>query len=193
MPPANRSSPASSSSRSSGLRHEPLLLAERIADALEQAAAAGPVLVVIDDVQWADRVSLFIIRTLLSRLLGLPVVWLLATRDDDPRADLIGLDVSRVEHIRLAPLSSLDLAAIAHDRLGTVPDTRTRGFLEACAGNPLLASQILDGMVRSAARGRPDAVPAAFNAAIAPATGPNWPTRRVTWSRSWRWPADRFR
>jgi len=147
--------------------HEPLLLAERIADAIEQAAAAGPVLVVIDDVQWADRVSRFIIRTLLSRLLGLPVVWLLASRDDDLRADVIGLDVAVVEHIRLAPLSSLDLAAIAHDRLGTVPDTRTRGFLEACAGNPLLAKQILDGMVRSAARGRANAVPAAFNAAIA--------------------------
>lgn len=146
---------------------EPLLLVERIADALEQAAAAGPVLVAIDDVQWADRMTRFVIRTLLSRLLGLPVVWLLASRDDDPRADLIGLDVARVEHVRLAPLSSLDLAAIAHDRLGRVPDTRTRGFLEACAGNPLLAMQILDGMVRSAARGRQDAVPAAFNAAIA--------------------------
>ncbi len=108
---------------------EPLLLVERIADVLEKAAAAGPLLIVIDDVQWADRVSRFVIRALLSRMLGLPVVWLLASRDDDPRAGLVGFEVSRVEHIRLAPLSSLDLTAIAHDRLGTVPDTRTRGFL----------------------------------------------------------------
>jgi DNA-binding CsgD family transcriptional regulator len=146
---------------------EPLLLVEQIADALEKAAAAGAVLVVVDDVQWADRVSRFIIRMLLSRLLGLPVVWLLASRDDDPRADLVGLDVSRVEHVRLAPLSGLDLAAVAHDRLGAVPDTRTRGYLEACAGNPLLATQILDGLARSAARGGPDTVPAEFDAAIA--------------------------
>jgi predicted ATPase len=53
--------------------HEPLLLVERIASVLESAAEAGPVLVAIDDVQWADRVSRFTIRALLSRLLGLPV------------------------------------------------------------------------------------------------------------------------
>jgi tetratricopeptide (TPR) repeat protein len=146
---------------------EPLLLIERIADVLEKAAAAGPLLIAIDDVQWADRVSRFVIRALLSRMLGLPVVWLLASRDDDPRAGLVGFEVTRVEHIRLTPLSSPDLTAIAHDRLGTVPDTRTRGFLEACAGNPLLATQILGGMVRSAAHGRADAVPATFNAAVA--------------------------
>jgi DNA-binding CsgD family transcriptional regulator len=146
---------------------EPLLLVERIADVLEKAAAAGPLLLVIDDVQWADRVSRFVIRALLSRMLGLPVVWLLASREDDPRAGLVGFEVPRVEHIRLAPLSSPDLTAIAHDRLGSVPDTRTRGYLEACAGNPLLATQILDGMVRSAASGRADAVPATFNAAVA--------------------------
>jgi DNA-binding CsgD family transcriptional regulator len=146
---------------------EPLLLVERIADVLEKAAAAGPLLLVIDDVQWADQVSRFVIRALLSRMLGLPVVWLLASREDDPRAGLVGFEVPLGEHILLAPLSSPDLTAIAHDRLGTVPDTRTRGFLEACAGNPLLATQILDGMVRSAASGRADAVPATFNAAVA--------------------------
>jgi DNA-binding CsgD family transcriptional regulator len=146
---------------------EPLLLAETVADALERAAARGPLLVAVDDVQWADRVTRFAIRTLRSRLLGLPVVWLLASRDEDPRAELVGPDLSRVEHIRLTPLSGPDLTAIAHDRLGRMPDTRTRGFLEAAAGNPLLATMVLDGLERAGARGQPETVPLEFGAAIA--------------------------
>ena len=33
---------------------EPLILADRIASRLEQAAAAGPLLIAIDDLHWAD-------------------------------------------------------------------------------------------------------------------------------------------
>ncbi|MEY9875573.1 DNA-binding CsgD family transcriptional regulator [Streptacidiphilus sp. MAP12-33] len=145
--------------------HEPLLLVERIAAALESAAAQGPVLIAVDDVQWADRVSTFVIRTLLGRLLGLPLIWLLATRDDG--ADVLGPVPTRLEHIQLAPLPASELAAIAQDRLGHAPDERTRRFLEASAGNPLLAIDVLDNLARAAARGEPDTVPEEFGAAIA--------------------------
>jgi DNA-binding CsgD family transcriptional regulator len=153
--------------------NEPLLLADQIASHLEEVATAEPLLIVIDDVHWADRISRFLVRTLVSRLIGLPVVWLLASRDDDPSqnnelsADLAGHDLIHVEHIRLAPLSISDLAAIAQDRLGRVPDQRTRRFLDATGGNPLFATQIIDKLARSAARGEPDSVPAEFTAAIA--------------------------
>ena len=57
-----------------GVVSEPLLLADRIACRLEDLAAVHPLLVAIDDLQWADRVSRFLLRSLLSRLAGLPVV-----------------------------------------------------------------------------------------------------------------------
>jgi DNA-binding CsgD family transcriptional regulator/tetratricopeptide (TPR) repeat protein len=144
---------------------EPLLLVERIASALDSAAAAGPLLIAIDDVQWADGVSRFVIRALLSRLLGQPVVWLLASREFD--TGLLGSIQARVDHISLAPLTTTDLAAIAQDRLGQVPDRRIRRFLEASAGNPLLATEVLDNLARAAARGERDTVPGEFGAAIA--------------------------
>ena len=147
------------------LHHEPLLLVERTASALEGASADKPVLIAIDDVQWADQVSKFVIRTLLTRLLGLPVIWLLATREDD--ADILGSAHTRLEHIRLPPLTSTDLAAVARDRLGRPPDERTRRFLEASAGNPLLAIDVLDNLARAAALDEPDTVPEEFGAAIA--------------------------
>ncbi|WP_262060317.1 hypothetical protein [Streptomyces sp. STR69] len=84
-----------------------------------------------DDLQWADRVSRFLIRTLVPRLLGLPVVRLLSGRET--AADLLGRD--------------------------HVPGERTRRFLGASAGNPLLALELLDGPARTAARGDRDTAP----------------------------------
>jgi predicted ATPase len=146
---------------------EPLLLADRIASRLEELAAVQPLLIAIDDLQWADRVSRFLLRSLVSRLAGLPVVWIFASRDDPVGIDLAGHDVVRREYLQLAPLTTSDLAAMARDRLGRVPDERTRRYLDAAGGNPFLATQIIDSLARSAAGGERDAVAGEFVTAMA--------------------------
>jgi DNA-binding CsgD family transcriptional regulator/tetratricopeptide (TPR) repeat protein len=153
--------------RIAGVISEPLLLADRIACRLEDLAAVHPLLVAIDDLQWADRVSRFLLRSLLSRLAGLPVVWLFASRDDPIGLDLAGPGTVRREHLHLAPLTTPDLAAMARDRLGRVPDERTRRYLDATGGNPFLATQVIDSLARSAAAGEPGIVAGGFAAAIA--------------------------
>jgi DNA-binding CsgD family transcriptional regulator/tetratricopeptide (TPR) repeat protein len=150
-----------------GVVSEPLLLADRIASRLEDLAAVHPLLIAIDDLQWADRVSRFLLRSLLSRLAGLPVVWMFASRDESIGIDLAGHDVVRREYLQLAPLTTQDLAAMARDRLGRVPDERTRHYLGATGGNPFLATHILDGLARSIAGGKPDAAAGEFVAAMA--------------------------
>jgi DNA-binding CsgD family transcriptional regulator/tetratricopeptide (TPR) repeat protein len=147
-------------------RDEPLLLAERIAAVLERAAADAPLVVAVDDVKWADRVSRFVIRMLLSRLVGLPVVWMFAARDEQEGLDLLGGQRCRLETVQLGPLAAADMTAIAMDRLGHMPDGRTLGLLDAAGGNPLLAVQILHSAVR-AASGSAVGVPLEFNAVIA--------------------------
>jgi DNA-binding CsgD family transcriptional regulator len=144
---------------------EPLILADRIASQLEQAAAAGPLLIAVDDLHWADQVSLFTLRTAISRLIGLPAVWLLASRDGGVFGELDGHERVRTEQIRLTPLSGTDITALAMDRLGRVPDERARRFLDTADGNPFLAGQIIDGLAQSAASG--DQVPAEFTGAVA--------------------------
>jgi DNA-binding CsgD family transcriptional regulator len=146
---------------------EPLLLADRIASRLEDLAAVQPLLIAIDDLQWADRVSRFLLRSLLSRLASLPVVWMFASRDDPVGIDLAGHDSVHLEHVQLAPLAAQDLAAMARDRLGRVPDERTRRFLDATGGNPFLAIQVIDSLARSAAAGEPDTIAGGFAAATA--------------------------
>ncbi len=115
---------------------EPLLLGDRIAAVLEASAADQPVLIALDDLQWADRISWFMLRALVSRLIGLPVVWLLAGRDD-LGAELTSPDLIRRDHLRLGPLSSSDLAAMAQDCLGRVPGEHVQGLLAAASGNPI--------------------------------------------------------
>jgi DNA-binding CsgD family transcriptional regulator len=56
---------------------------------------------------------------------------------------------------------------MARDRLGRLPDERTRRYLNATGGNPFLATQIIDSVARSAAGGDPDAVAGEFATAMA--------------------------
>jgi DNA-binding CsgD family transcriptional regulator len=150
-----------------GAVSEPLLLADRIASRLEELAAVQPLLIAIDDLQWADRVSRFLLRSLVSRLAGQPVVWIFASRDEPAGIDLDGHDVVRREYLQLAPLTTSDLAAMARDRLGRVPGERTRRYLDATGGNPFLATQIIDSLARSAAGRERDAVAVEFVTAMA--------------------------
>ncbi|MEZ0109991.1 DNA-binding CsgD family transcriptional regulator/tetratricopeptide (TPR) repeat protein [Catenulispora sp. EB89] len=134
-------------------RDEPLLLGERIAAVLEAAAGDAPLVVAVDDLQQADRVSLFVIRTLMGRLIGLPVVWMFAAREEQAALALLGAQRCRVELVPLGPLAAADVTAIAMDRLGHAPDEQLRDLVGAAGGNPLLAVQILHSVIRAGTAG----------------------------------------
>jgi DNA-binding CsgD family transcriptional regulator len=149
-----------------GLTGKPLLLIDRIADHLDRLAAGHRVAIAVDDVQWADRVSRYALRALISRLAGRPVVWVLASRSDDVGVTVSGADIVGVEHIRLGPLTPEAIAEIARDRLGHGHTGRVDELLDAALGNPLLATQIIDGVARCAEAGRDGEVPHEFRAAV---------------------------
>ena len=58
----------------------------RVRGSLERLAAAGPVLVTVDDLQYADPVTLLALRVLPRQLAALPVSWVLA-RSTDTESD----------------------------------------------------------------------------------------------------------
>ena len=136
-----------------GLTGEPLLLVDRIADHLERLAAAYRVLIAVDDVHWADRVSRYALRSLISRLAGRPVIWMLASRSEHIGVVVSDADIVGVEHIRLGPLAREAVTEIARDRLGHKPTGRVEALLDAAGGNPFLATQIIDGVARCAQAG----------------------------------------
>jgi DNA-binding CsgD family transcriptional regulator len=144
---------------------EPLLLLEDVTGLLERVAGQSPLLIGIDDAQWSDPVSRFLLRSLPSRLAGHPILWLFASRSsggglvDDLKRP--GFGESRIEVAELGPLSAADIAAMAQDRLNRPPSARLSRMLDGVGGNPFFATQILEGVVRAGTEDDPD-IPAEF-------------------------------
>ena len=144
---------------------EPLLLLEDVTGLLERVAGQSPLLIGIDDAQWSDPVSRFVLRSLPSRLAGHPILWLFASRSsggglvDDLKRP--GFGESRIEVAELGPLSAADIAAIAQDRLNRPPSARLSRMLDGVGGNPFFATQILEGVIRAGTEDDPD-IPAEF-------------------------------
>jgi DNA-binding CsgD family transcriptional regulator len=106
-----------------------------------------PLLLVLDDAQWADEPSLRVLSFLVARLEGLAVSVLLACRP--PESSDAGLLLGRLlsdaacEVIRPQPLTSDAVASLIAHRLGGTPEDR---FVAACEratkGNPFFVGQV---------------------------------------------------
>lgn len=138
------------------LYDKPLWMVDRISALLEELALRAPILIAIDDVQWADRLTRFALRVLPARLAGSPVVWVLTSRwvPTDPLDEIVaGIDDTAVTRIALGPLTPHDIDALAADRLGSEPSAEIRSLLRRVGGNPFWAVQVLDGLTRRRERG----------------------------------------
>ncbi|MGW4464302.1 helix-turn-helix transcriptional regulator [Micromonospora sp. NPDC004704] len=131
---------------------QPLWLAEHIAALLEQRSGSNPLLIVLDDLHWADPLSAFVLRIVPSRLASVPIVWLLATRDvaAGPLEPITSTTADLpVRLIELGPLAADAVRAIAADRLGYPADPALVGTLNDAGGNPFLAVALVEGMLAS--------------------------------------------
>lgn len=123
---------------------------EVVEDALEHETHAHPVLVAIDDAQWADAGSLLALEVL-ARREDLAVFLLLSCRSL-PRSPelsrlLSGLADAGASFISLAPLDEESVGELASARLGSDPGEVLRQQLRGSGGNPLFVLELLDGLV----------------------------------------------
>jgi DNA-binding CsgD family transcriptional regulator/tetratricopeptide (TPR) repeat protein len=154
------------------LYEQPLWLVEAIADLLDHHAQRRPLMLVVDDLQWADRLSRFAVRVLAGRLSSSPVVILAASRGGPTEvfadfASVRSFDGAVVDEVELSPLTDDEVVAVATDLLGRAPFGRGREWLQMVGGSPLLAVQLVEGLALDAAMGRPGTVlPTSFGAAL---------------------------
>ncbi|WP_053709588.1 ATP-binding protein [Streptomyces sp. NRRL B-3648] len=132
-------------------RHDQRIwLVERLAEVIEERAAGTPVLLALDDVQWADPLSRFALQQLPRRLRTSPVLWLLTERRGaDGTAEEVATavrDEIPVHTVALGPLSGAAIGRLADDVLGGAIDDRVRDLLEGAGGNPFLAVEMLAGL-----------------------------------------------
>lgn len=129
---------------------------------LEQRARTGPLLVTLDDLQWANHETLLALRVLPRELARYPISWIL-TRSAASRKSGVsgasaasgGKDAERLfaalkdegaVQIALQPLNAGVVTAMLVDAFGAPPD---EGLLELAAGaggNPSLLSGLIDGL-----------------------------------------------
>jgi DNA-binding CsgD family transcriptional regulator len=142
----------------------------RVRGSLERLAAAGPVLVTVDDLQYADPVTLLALRVLPRQLAALPVSWVLA-RSTDTESDAAQLfdllDHEGADRLPLRPLPEAAIAEVLADLLGVPPDGSLLALAAGAGGNPYLVGELVRGlreenMLRTSAAGTaavPDRLP----------------------------------
>ncbi len=120
--------------------------------ALRTAAAEGPLLLAIDDVQWLDPASAAALRFALRRLGDEPVV-LFATRRAGPAAEApdVGFGADRLVRIGVGPLEADALQRLLQRRVGeSFPWPALVRLAELSGGNPYYALELARAAVRQA-------------------------------------------
>jgi DNA-binding CsgD family transcriptional regulator/Tfp pilus assembly protein PilF len=108
--------------------------------------AVRPMLVALDDAQWADPDSLTLLRLICRRLGSMPLAVIVTARPWPPGADraaveLAGEGLADLE--RLAPLSRPAATAMLTERVGHLArPADIESAVASCAGNPLLLDHV---------------------------------------------------
>lgn len=132
---------------------------EEILDLVERTCSEGPMLLVAEDVHWADSASLVTIQSI-ARQLPLAALLVVVTARSSPQPvqverlvdDLVAAGAHKMQ---LQPLSADEVAVLARDVLGALPGPGLAAMLAKAGGNPLWAAAIVrsladEGLVRRA-------------------------------------------
>ena len=138
---------------------------DAVAEELRTAAAAGPLIVVLDDLHWADSATVRVLAFVAATARSIPCLLLATYRADElPRADVAAL--ARAGTTLIVPPLDDDAAGtlLARSVGGDVTAAAAAAIVERSAGNPLFVweyGQLL------AATGRRDVAPGAVPIAVA--------------------------
>jgi DNA-binding NarL/FixJ family response regulator len=129
-----------------------LAVIEMILDLLEELCVAGPVALLLDDAQWADRPSLLALHRIGMATANQPLVLGLTTRSVPHNEDLVqlvdSLEAQGGEGLRLGPLSVPEVAALVEQQLGARPDRGLVELVGGAAGNPLYVTELVAALNR---------------------------------------------
>jgi DNA-binding CsgD family transcriptional regulator len=108
---------------------------------LDELVSTDPLLLVVDDAQWADEESLLFLGSLRERLAELPLAVVVAARDEsvDHTPTLSALVANRdAVVLRLEPLSGDGISVLLGEHWPEVPTATVAAVLDITGGNPFL-------------------------------------------------------
>ena len=139
---------------------------DAVAEWLEEVAAMQPLVLVLDDLHWADRATLLLVRRLATRPQRVPLLLLGSARDVElrpghPLTEALA-DIRRDRPVLRVALQGLDEAAVAtvvEALTGTRPNPAAAHALrERTGGNPFFVCELAQDAGNGEAVALPDAV-----------------------------------
>lgn len=112
----------------------------------------GPLLLVAEDLHWADAASIELLRFLADRLENARLLVLLTHRPPSDSGSL-PTDLPAYTALRLAPLPADEVQALLDAYFGTasarIPDGARKLIVERAGGNPFYAEEIVRGLIEA--------------------------------------------
>ncbi|GAA4584085.1 LuxR family transcriptional regulator [Planotetraspora phitsanulokensis] len=137
-----------------------LMLVREVCEPLERLVARRAALLTLDELQWADPLTLLAIRSMVRDLSSYPLVWMLArTTDGGPVSPLDrlygGLERDGADRSMLEALDEQAVTEVATDVLGAAPGPDVLALAALAEGNPFLLVETLgkltaEGLVETA-------------------------------------------
>jgi tetratricopeptide (TPR) repeat protein len=135
-------------------------LFEAAARCLGRLAAARPVLVVLDDLHWADEPSLRLLGFLARALAAESVALLGAYRDTEASPELLKI-AGQAQQLALAGLTPDDVGALARELAGTaLPAQVTAQLWQRSGGNPFFVRELIRLLQAQGSWHQPAQIPA---------------------------------
>src|SRR5690348_5140430 len=128
----------------------PAVLAEQLLALVAELCAERPAVLVIDDLQWADRASVALWRRLARLVPQMPLLLIGIMRPVPKREDLRALRaMSDVKRLRLPGLTEPAVAELVAGLVGGTPDETLLRLAGDAAGNPLYITELIAALTRS--------------------------------------------
>jgi DNA-binding CsgD family transcriptional regulator len=129
--------------------------AERMLSLVDQLCARSPVVVVVDDLQWADEASLHVWHRLTRVVRQLPLLVVGASGPVPARPELAPLrrTVQDLDGllVELAPLADDAVAGLVTELVGAAPGVELGRLARQAGGNPLYVRELVDAVLREGA------------------------------------------
>jgi DNA-binding CsgD family transcriptional regulator len=124
--------------------------AERLLALVDDLCVVAPVLLVVDDLQYADPTTITVLQRLACAVRQLPLLLVLvgrpATGDEGLRSLLDVADSS--DRIKLDPLADAEVAQLVAAEVGGIPGPGLLKMAAHAAGNPLHVTELVDVLRR---------------------------------------------